>query len=292
MSYFAKPKIKPAETNDNCLPVVKYKGKVTPFISVGREGTREGELKNPWGVTVDYKSGNIYVAEQSNDRIQVFDRGVYLYKFISKRMNSPLGLAISQERLFVTHYATGCLLVFNLNGELITQFSLNSKGKTIGHEETEFPSARGLALNESNGDLYVCNKSDVRVHIFSSDYLTQSYFGIGIALPLDIQVTKDCICVLSNRNPFLHTFDFNFTRIQNLISDSIYGHLKAPNGFYIDGAGNFIISNFSQDSVTVVDKDGSVLYKFTKYLKGPIGITLDSNSRILVVGHNNKLLIF
>ena len=65
------------------LPVVDYEGKVTPVLSIGgTSGSKEGQFSNPSGVAVHYQTGNIFVADQSNHRVQVFDKdGKYLYKF-------------------------------------------------------------------------------------------------------------------------------------------------------------------------------------------------------------------
>ena len=71
MNVFGK--ISVDNSNDSYLPVVQYTGKVRPVVSVGTRGNGRGEFYNPWGVVVEHKSDNIYVADQSNHRVQVFD---------------------------------------------------------------------------------------------------------------------------------------------------------------------------------------------------------------------------
>ena len=61
--------------------------------------------------------------------------------------------------------------------------------------------------------------------------------------PTDIQLTRDNIYVLFNTKPFLIIFNYNFTPVQNIISNSISNFLKSPFCFIIDGAGNIIISD-------------------------------------------------
>ena len=59
-----------------------------PVVSVGSEGSSEGQFSTPFGVVFDSKTNNIYVADQCNNRVQVFDKdGKYLFKFGD--MNGP-----------------------------------------------------------------------------------------------------------------------------------------------------------------------------------------------------------
>ena len=43
---------------------IDYKSKVHPVVSICDEGNGMKQLWNPWGVTVDSKTGNIYVVDQ------------------------------------------------------------------------------------------------------------------------------------------------------------------------------------------------------------------------------------
>ena len=107
-------KISVDNTNDSYLPVVQYTGKVRPVVSVGTRGKGRGEFCHPFGVVVEHKSDYIYVADQLNNRVQVFDRKVkYLFEFGSDKMNQPLLIVIYKDRVFVTQYVGGCLFVYD-----------------------------------------------------------------------------------------------------------------------------------------------------------------------------------
>ena len=61
---------------------IDYKSKKQPLVSVCEKGKEMGQLNNPLDVIVDNKTGNIYIADQSNNCVKVFDRtGKYLFKF-------------------------------------------------------------------------------------------------------------------------------------------------------------------------------------------------------------------
>ena len=61
---------------------IDYKSKKQPLVSVCEEGKGKDQLNNSLGVTVDNKTRNIYIADQFNNCVKVFDRtGGYLFKF-------------------------------------------------------------------------------------------------------------------------------------------------------------------------------------------------------------------
>ena len=276
----------------SCLPVVDYKDKVRPVVSVGSEGSSDGQFSNPFGVVFNSKTNNIYVAEQSNNRVQVFDKdGKYLFKFGDMdgpgKMKYPLCIAIYKEKVFVTQYQGGCVLVFDLKGNFIFQIGNTGSG------EGQFNTPYGITVNEYNGDIYVCDSSNKRIQIFSENYSFKSQFGKEtLQSPTDIQLTRDNIYVLSHIKPFLTIFNYNFTPVQNIISNSISNYLNRPFSFVIDGAGNFIISDNVLNSVFVFNQQGELLHSLKDSISKPMGVCIDSKGRIIVVGYNQILLIF
>ena len=272
----------------SCLPVVDYKDKVRPVVSVGGRGSIEGQFCNPFGVVFNSKTNNIYVADQSNNRVQVFDKdGKYLFKFGDMdgpgKMKYPLCIAIYKEKVFVTQHQGGCVLVFDLKGNFIFQIGNTGSG------EGQFNSPYGITVNEYNGDIYVCDLSNKRIQIFSENYLFKSQFGKETLLsPTDIQLTKDNIYVLSYKTPFLTIFNYNFTPVQNIISN----YLKSPQCFVIDGAGNIIVSDYVLNSVFIFNQQSELLHSLKDSISKPMGVCIDSKGRIIVVGHNQIILIF
>ena len=275
-------------SNDSYLPVVQYTGKVRPVVSVGTQGNGRGEFKHPWGVVVEHKSENIYVTEERNNRVQVFNKEAkYLFEFGNDKIKQPLYIVIYKDRVFVTQNGDGCLLVYNLNGEFIQQVG------TPGSAEGQFNNPRGIAIHNTNGDIYICDCSNNRIQIFSNDYSYKSQFGMSILkYPTDIQLTKDSIFLLSLQNPFLYTFNYNLTQLHNTVCDSICKHLNNPYSFFIDGNDNFIISNYRNNNIVIFNNTGHLLHTLTDSISQPTGVCLNSNGGIIVVGYNNRLLIF
>ena len=274
------------------LPVVDYEGKVTPVLSIGgTSGGKEGQFSNPYGVAVHYQTGNIFVADHSNHRVQVFGKdGNYLYKFGDRdgagKMNAPLFIAFYQNKVFVSQNGAGCLLVYDLNGTFLKQIG------TPGNGEGQLKSPYGITINESNGDIFVCDCDNNRVQIFSKYFLFKSQFGKGILKsPSDIKLTNEYIYVLSWSNPF-YSFNYNFTQVQNTVLNPISKHLKGPYSFCIDGAGIFFISDYHHNAIFLFNQEGDLVHRITDSIHDPVGITLDARGRIILVGHNHRLLIF
>ena len=74
---------------------------------VGSCGNGNGQLERPEGVTFD-SNNHLYVAEYSNNRVQVFDvSGKYLHQFGSSgsgkgQLSGPIGITIYNNKVLVT----------------------------------------------------------------------------------------------------------------------------------------------------------------------------------------------
>ena len=275
-------------SNLSILAVVDYKNKVKPILSVGGVGETEGQFYLPWGVETDKKTDNIYVVDRCNSRVQVFNKeGKYLSQFGIGKMEEPKCIAISKDIVLISEVSLRSLLVYDLCGNFIKQICTSGDGKKGLSEPF------GIAIDEVTGDIYVCDCTDCCVKIFTKDYSYKTEFGNGITLLRDIKITKNNIYLLSNKSPFLYIFNLDLTQVNSaIVSDSISQHLNGPNSFVIDGAGNFIFPSYSNDNITIFDKQGRLIHKITDSISKPVGLTLDSKGRVIVVGHNNRILIF
>ena len=175
--------------------------------------------------------------------------------------------------------------VHDLNGTFITQLG------SIGESRLYRPI--GIAINEMNGDIYVCDSNNFKIQMFHKELPLIFQFGQGILKrPYDIKLTNEYIYVLSCSEPFLYSFTYDFTQTYSIGISSISKHLKGPRAFCIDGSGHFIVSDCPQNSIFIFNQHGELVRTITDSVKEPFGVTLDSNGRIVVVGYNHYLLIF
>ena len=181
---------------------IDYKSKKQPLVSVCEIGKGMEQLDNPLGVTVDNKTGNIYIADRDNNCVKVFDRtGKYLFKFGDNedegKILSPGCVAICGDRILISH--SNCILNYQLNGKFISRIGRQGNG------ELEFNSPFCLTIIESNGDIYICDHYNNRIQILNQDLSFKSQFGKAtLKLPLDVKLSNEYIFVLDESNPCLH----------------------------------------------------------------------------------------
>ena len=273
-------------SNSSNLPiptVVDYSDKVIPKITIGCKGRGEGELSSPLGVAVDRTTDHIYVADRSNNRVQVFcSNGFYLFQFGSDKMRHPLYISIDKGKVYVSQNKTGRILVYNLDGNFIKK--LGSSGTDFG----EFVNPHGIAIHPSSGDIYVCDCGNDRIQLFS-DFKFSAEFGFEvIEYPVDIKLTENAIFVLLGcQNPCFYVFDYSLNVVENYAIASISNYIDSPRSLVIDGAGNFIISDYLSNRVFIFNQHGNLIHTLSKYTRKPRGICLDTKGRIILCSDNN-----
>ena len=96
----------------------------------------DGQFGNPNGIALD-SSGNVYVADAGNDRIQKFNsNGAFVTTWGSSRTAngqfiSPNGIAVdSSGNVYVAEFSNNRIQKFNSNGAFITKWG--SKGNADG----------------------------------------------------------------------------------------------------------------------------------------------------------------
>ena len=157
--------------------VPDYKTKQLPTTYCCEKSSEQkspGELNRPRSIAIHYKTGNIYVADRGNHRVQVFScNGDYLFMF-SRRMNVPMGICISQNKVFVTQHSGHCINMYELEGKLIK--SVGSKG----NGRAQFNAPLGLDISDRNNNIYVCDFYNHRIEILTEELKYHSMLGIDL----------------------------------------------------------------------------------------------------------------
>ncbi|NMG19251.1 scytonemin biosynthesis PEP-CTERM protein ScyF [Brasilonema bromeliae] len=107
----------------------------------GTNGTALGEFQGVAGVRISPVSGNIYIADQFNNRVQVLDpNGKPLFTFGSAgsgpgQLLQPIGIEVDdQENVYVADSINSRVQVFDKNGKFLTNYgqpALDASGKPV-----------------------------------------------------------------------------------------------------------------------------------------------------------------
>ena len=271
---------------------IEYKSKKQPLVSVCDKGKGMEQLNNPRDVAVDNEIGNIYIADQSNNCVKVFDcTGKYLFKFGDNKdegkMNWPLSVSICGNRILISQY-NHCILNYTLNGKFISKIGKCGKG------ELEFNYPFGLTIDESNGNIYVSDCSNNRIQILSLDFRFISQFGKDtLKQPRDVKLSKEYIFVLDVSNPCLHLFNYNHILQKSVISRGKGMQVIDPWNFFIDQTDNILISGCGSNSIHIFNNESQLTHAIS-VSPHPMGITVDKRGRVIVVcrADNSCLQIF
>lgn len=134
----------------------------------GTPGSGPGEFNTLHGIAVD-RSGDVYVADRENDRVQVFDeKGRFLRQWQSEAMGRPYGLSILPDgRAAVvdggeqqsTPPGRSAVAVVRANGDVAERFG------RFGNQDGQFRMGHDIAT-DAEGNLYVVDITGQRVQKF------------------------------------------------------------------------------------------------------------------------------
>jgi DNA-binding beta-propeller fold protein YncE len=127
----------------------------------GSKGSGTGQFAAPTGIGVD-SSGNVYVADYGNHRIQKFDsRGNYLAEISG--VGSPTDVAVdASDNVYISDESGNRILKYDSSFTLITTLG------SYGNGDYQFDNSTGVTLDASDEFLYVADNGNNRIMKFNS----------------------------------------------------------------------------------------------------------------------------
>ena len=277
-------------------PIVPdYKAKQLPTAYCCKKSSDQkapGEVNCPRGIGLHYATGNIYITDRDNHRVQVLSsNGDYLFMF-SANMNQPRGICIFNDSVFVTQLSGNCVNKYKLDGSL-----LKTAG-TKGSGEEQFYKPHCLDFSSRTNNIYVCDTSNHRVQILTENLEFHSLLGIGMLhCPIDVKATRDRVLVLDKSEQCMFVFSSNHVLTNRILGRGYGKQTHNPRFFDIDREYNIILTDFKSNCIYVFTQNGDYIHKIGRSGQGigefdrPAGIALDNTGRIIVVCEKNNACV-
>ena len=255
------------------------------FGKHSEEGSLPGVFWYPTAIAINPVNNYIYICDFGNNRVQVFNKSFEFVFQFSEKMNSPAGICIKQNKVYVTQNGSHCLNVYSTEGKYLN--SVGVKGKN----ELEFDEPRGLDISTEKSRIYIAEQEIDRIHCLNLN-LTFNSFIDDIYGAMDVKLTSNEIVVLSARNPCVSLYTYSHQLIREMIPRGEGNPILKPFSFILDEAANILITDFENNCVSVFSFGGDLIHKFGR--KGekrgefiePMGIAIDYQKRIIVGSHN------
>jgi len=280
----------------------------------GSNGSLNGQLYLPQGIAVD-TSGNVYVADGFNARIQKFSSdGRFLAKFgsngsLNGQFYYPEGVAVdSSGNIYVSDTDNGRIQKFSSTGTFLGKWG--SWDYSVGWVNGTVDMPVGIAT-DTFGNVYVGDNCALYlpkcVQKFSSTGIFLGKWGAFGTGDGDFQVAMG---VAVDRTGNVYASDYGNHRIQKFSSTGIFlgkwgtygsgdGQFNCPVGVAVDASGNVYVVDMGNNRIQKFSSTGTFLTKWGSYgsVDGqfirPLGVAVDSSGNVYVSDtENNRIQKF
>ena len=275
-------------------------GEIYRFID--KWGGNNGDFNNPHAVALD-SSGNAYVLDSGNNRVQKFDAdGNFILQWGSAgstdgKFNNPQGIAVdrSSGSVYVVDTGNNRVQKFGSTGSFLIKWGSKGSGNS------QFNSPAGVAI-DSSGNVYVSDVNNHRIAKFNSNGIFLTKWGSTGSGQGQFKGPHG-VAVDSNNFVFVSDFMNNkvqkFTNIGQFVksfgsSGSTDGKFNAPHGVAVDSDNNVYVSDRGNNRVQKFNNAGGFLTKFGTGGSGdgqfssPDGIAVSSSGKVYVTDIGNK----
>ena len=235
-----------------------------PIAGFGQCGSDYGEFLRTRGVACRHETQEIFVTDQENSRIQIFDvHGEYICAFGQQDLVRPSYLVIHEDFLFVTDWGW---LGYSLYKFDLTSLRLIKRiGKNGFDPIFDYNLLRQPFIGPDNA-LFIPDNNNNRICVFTINLKrTQAIQNENLVHPLDVTFHKGFMYILSDSAPQC-VFQCNI--YGNIISSFVshgesdnMSYVKHPSSFIIDCESNIIISDLTDHCVKVFDPKGKKILR-------------------------------
>ncbi|KAI6654186.1 hypothetical protein LOD99_3030 [Oopsacas minuta] len=263
----------------------------TSTVATGKEGSGPGELNWPLGVAIHEDTHQIFVANYSNHRVEIFsDTGEYLNQLGGGQLSYPWGIAIHRENVYVS-----CLGDHTVTQFTLTDMSVVRKIGGRGSNNGQFNNHRQLTTDPI-GHVFIADTRNNRISVHDTDLNhLRNITHQSMTKPYDVKVSRDRVYVLyPDNNPCMHVLTLEGDKLHSLITCGQGMDVLCPVFFCLDPLNNFVISDEGSHSIRIFSPEGNLLHTIGTeghqqgMLYYPQGIAITPNGRLVSVSENEN----
>jgi streptogramin lyase len=260
--------------------------------SFGQPGSGNGQFAGPDNIAVD-SSGNVYVSDEVNSRVQVFDNnGTYLRQFGSTgtangQFRFPDALTLdSTGNVWVVDRGNNRVQEFTTNGEFIMKFG------TPGSANGQFGSPGGIDI-DSFGHIWVSDSDafgNFRIHEFSSNGVYMAKFAVAPAADFAVDPAGNVWVADYDR---VQEFTSSGSLI-NEIGEFGYGNgqFNRLSGVEVDLLGNIWVADGQNGRIQKLSGTGEYITQFGYgQMAAPKDVAVDSFGNVWVSDSDNSRIL-
>ena len=134
------------------------------IVVTGNRGGAPGELNSPSGVAIHRETHQIFVANYSNDRVEIFsESGEFLYQLGVGQLSHPCGIATHGDSLYVSCWSDHTINKFSLT-EMCLVRRIGGKGSNNG--QFDLPCQ---LTTDTIGRVFIADHANDRICIHDPD---------------------------------------------------------------------------------------------------------------------------
>ena len=267
----------------------------TSIVATGQKGSAPGEWHYLKGVAVHDETHHIFIANSSNDRVEILsETGEFLYQLGVRQLSRPWGMAIYGDSVYVS-----CLGDHTVNKFSLTKMCCLRRIGGYGSDNRQFDSPRQLTTDPI-GRVYIADSGNDRICIHDPDLNhLRNITHESISRPFDVKVSRNRLYVLCpDISPCMLVLTLEGDKLHSLITRRNRMDVLYPYFFCLDHLNNFVISDFTFDSIFVFTSEGDLLHTIgnerhePRTFHLPLGVAVTPNRRLASVSLSDGLKIF
>ena len=228
----------------------------TSVVVTGKKGSDPNELFFSYDVAIHEETHQIFVANQFNDRVEIFsETGELLHQLGVGQLSEPYSIAIHGDSVYVSCW--DC----TISKFSLTEMCLVRRIGGYGSNNGQFNGPSQLATDPI-GCVFIADTGNNRIcihdpnlnHLRNIPHQSMSY-------PYDVKVSRNRLYVLCPRdNPCMLVLTIEGDKLHSLVTSGEGMDVLDPRFFCFDLLNNFVLSDYRSHSIRVFSPEGNLLH--------------------------------